>query len=148
LDQNELYQYSIGASVMKKRKPPIIAITLLILFGAVTFALNYYSGIDPKVEAQNAAKRSADASVGTPRPTADTKSTAASVQAQMGAGGKGAPGTTPKMPGPHGMPGGMPGGAGGNPLEVPKYANTKPVPNESAVSSGWYYKDAKPAGGG
>jgi hypothetical protein len=131
---------------MKKRKPPIIAFTLLILFGAVAAAFNYKSGLDPKAEAQQAAQQVAEAHVGDPRPPSDSKSTAAKVQAQMGGPTAPKSASTGPMHGPKGRMG--PNGPGGNPLMVPKGMNQRPVPNESAVSSQWYHQDsAKPAGG-
>jgi hypothetical protein len=126
---------------MKKRKPPIILITVVILCAAIAFAFN--SATSSSQDPQQPQQPQAPPVQGTdkPRPAnATSKSIAATVKQQSGptAGGPGGPG---KM-GMHG-PGGVMLRPGQLSIEVPKNNYSyKPTPNDSATSSQWYQKES------
>jgi hypothetical protein len=118
---------------MRKRKAPIIPVTILIICAAVALGFNYNAGINQKAEAEEKAKPTTDISVGQPRPASDPKDIASQVKKQAGSAATAAPHIPPmarnRMMHPR----------DGAAIELPKPpAQTKPVPNETAIAGQWY----------
>ncbi|HWD37861.1 MAG TPA: hypothetical protein VG944_03375 [Fimbriimonas sp.] len=126
---------------MRKRKPPILLATILILFATVTFAFNYRNGVNEKAALHD---QDDTPKVGDPRaPTSNTQ-TASDIKKEMA----GQPAATPSGPGKAG-PGAD--GAGMMPPEMAKKMNQgrstaflpkpgaiKPTPNDSGTATQWY----------
>lgn len=123
---------------MKKRKSPIIAVTVLVICLAVVFAFNYQSGVDPKA-ATAGPPSNTDVNVGQARPPQDPKQISSAVQSQIGSA---PPSAKPMGRQGHG-PGLPPGQAS---IAAPKTSSNKPTPNDSSVSSQWYQPNSTKGG--
>jgi hypothetical protein len=130
---------------MRKRKPPIVPITILLICVAVALGFNYETGINPKAQAEQAKEQPDEAKVGKPRPATDPKDVASQVKAQsagaMNTGMATASSPTAKkrpMP-PEMMKGPMANMAS---IETMPVNNSKPKPNDTSPSSQWYQSDS------
>jgi hypothetical protein len=119
---------------MKKRKKPILLVTMLIILVSCAVAFNLYQDAKPGDAKQPEAPKTDAPQVGQPHPTQTQNSVAEAVKQQQT---KAVPGGSPKSPpGPMGK--GM--GPGGGPIvAAPKMS--KPVPSDSSTSTQWYKGD-------
>ena len=85
---------------MRKRKSPIILVTVLLVTVAVISGFNYTMGRNEKAEEQQKQTSSNEIQVDKPRPSTDSKSVANQVASQAGGGGGGGKsrGGPPKRP--------------------------------------------------
>jgi hypothetical protein len=120
---------------MKKRKPPIAAITILLICITVAFMFNYEAGRDPNAPPETAPQPS-EVKAGQPQPTQPVSSTAAAAQKEMGESKPAAAKPNPKKMMMKGM---VPTIA--NPAET----NNKPVQSDTQISSQWYQPDSSRA---
>jgi hypothetical protein len=117
---------------MKKRKPPIVLATCLVLL-LVTVGIMYKPGnaaTDPHAHEQQQAPPPASTEQGT-RPkmsTSDVSSMATGAMAPSATSGG-----RPRSPMPMGAP-----SSGGASIAVPKQQVYKPTPNDSSTSTQWY----------
>jgi hypothetical protein len=128
---------------MKKRKPPIVAITILVVCIVVAAGFNYKWGVDPKaVPTEVPAAPTSEIQLGKPRKTQTADQIANQVKQQAGTLN-----STPKTPaqgrGKMGPAGRIPVG---NSIETSSLHPSKPVPNDSSVSSQWYESDSNRSG--
>ena len=134
---------------MKKRKPPILIVTFVIVFAAIAVVVNYgssASGKPDQAQAPQQPQASSDSNLGQPRALASQSSTADAVKDQMK--GTGGPPTNAKMAGAAGSHGVPPQALammkknGGSAIMAPQMTNAKPKPSDGQVSSGWYMPEA------
>jgi hypothetical protein len=119
---------------MKKRKPPIILATILLIFCAAAFGLNYKAGINPKAEAaEQKAEPTPEAHVGNTRAPTSPADVANQVKQQSG---DALASTAPYKPKREMM---MKGPMANMPsIEMPADSGAKPKPSDTAPSSEWY----------
>lgn len=114
---------------MRKRKPPYILVSMLIFLGAMLF---FVSGGMQAVAGGDGHDHSAEAAPPTTGQARPTGSKAEIANATKVAGSAVAPSKEPLM---------MKGQQPSIKLDTPE--EYKPEPNDSNVSSGWYYDDAR-----
>ena len=124
---------------MRKRKSPIVLVTLLVVVVAGITGFNYATSKTGNPAAAPPAPEVPEAkAVGEARPATPASAISASVKQSMGGAGT-APG---ERPGGSHMPPGAPGGPGSGPMILgPSRSDAKPEkpkPNSSSTSSQWF----------
>ncbi|HVL38925.1 MAG TPA: hypothetical protein VM328_05985 [Fimbriimonadaceae bacterium] len=114
---------------MKKRKPPYLLVSLLVVLFGVAFFFN------PLTNQKMDVGRGGEAEMpqGEARPSASSEQLAASASQSLSKSGKPA-----QMVQDDNLPGGMPGKSGAPTVIMPSVGNYKPTPNEAATSSHWF----------
>ncbi len=128
---------------MKKRKPPIILVTCLILAVGVALAFNYATSAsqDPKQQEQPEAPAVTGTQPDAKRAPADSAAKeAAAVKQQM------ASMTAPK-PGGNPLEGRPILGPGQSSIDMPKMTRSyRPTPSDSQTAGQWYTKESAKSG--
>lgn len=130
---------------MKKRKSPIVLVTLLAVMASVAFGLQYAwsKSAGPGAEQQPQVQATDTPPVGQPRQAESKEAVANSLKGAL----SGPTAVEPMEPGRPSGPGG-PGGPAGPSILNPSVATAnrkpeKPKPNPTSTSAQWYLDDKK-----
>ena len=124
---------------MKKRKSPIVLVTVLAVMASVAFGLQYAWSKSGGAGQEQPQFQATDTNpVGQPRPAESKEAVSAGIKDAMGGGSKPMP---EEAAHPHGM---MEGPSILNPGAMnPNRKPEKPKPNPTSTSAQWYLNDKK-----